>query len=453
MTEKIPLILFSAILYFSPVNAQVQIRPLPEEGFEKRIRDNINRMDIVDTHEHLTNPSGIGKSGMCDFTLLLHHYADDDIKSAGMSKQAFEKILSDSLSVMEKWQAIKPFWEGSCNTAYNRAVLLAADSLFGISDLNEETVEELSAKIKKAYETDWFNNVLKNKCHLKYVVADVTDRSYGDPEMFRYVKRFDYINIDSKKSLAAIEKRQNTKIKKLDDLMEALEDEFNAAVDGGCVCVKIGVAYNRILLFEDVQKESAEEIFNKILKSSDAKKFAFDEVKHLQDFMTHRVLELALKYDMPVQIHTGLQAGDGNLIENSNPTHLATLFLRYRDVKFILFHGGYPFGGELSTLSKNFRNVYIDMCWLYIISPSYSERYLHEWLETVPASKIMAFGGDFHNVEGVYGHLLMAKQIVANVLIDKVKDGYFTEEEAMAVSKMLFYENAVRIMKLDIKSL
>ena len=82
------------------------------------------------------------------------------------------------------------------------------------------------------------------------------------------------------------------------------------------------------------------------------------------------------------------------------------------------------------------------MCWLYIISPSYSERYLHEWLETVPANKIMGFGGDYHNVENVYGHLQFAKEIIGNVLIEKVKNRYFSEKEALKISSMLLYENA-----------
>jgi uncharacterized protein len=431
------------------VKAQVQIRPLPVKGYEKRITTYINSIRVVDTHEHLANPSGYKNSGMLDFMLLLHHYADDDIKSAGMSKQSFEKLLTDSLTVMEKWYAIKPYWEGSCNTAYNRSVLLAVDSLYGIKNIDETTVINLSEKIKEGYKTDWFNHILKDKCNLEYVVVDGEDRSFGDPDMFRFVKRFDYISIDSKKAVEAIGKRQNVDIRKLDDLIMELEDEFHSAVAKGCVAIKIGIAYNRILFFEDVNKEKAVEVFDKIFRSTDGNIFAFEEVKPLQDYMTFRVLDLARKYNLPVQIHTGLQAGDGNIIDNSNPTHLANLFLKYRDVKFILFHGGYPFGGELATLAKNFRNVYIDMCWLYIISPSYSERYLHEWLETVPAIKIMAFGGDFHNVEGVYGHLLLAKQIVAKVLIDKVTDGYFTEDEAVAISKMLFHDNAVRILNLD----
>jgi len=196
-----------------------------------------------------------------------------------------------------------------------------------------------------------------------------------------------------------------------------------------------------------VDKETAEKIFTKIQNSKNP--LPFDSVKPLSDYMWHRTIELARKYNKPIQIHTGLQAGDGNYIENSNPALLANLFLKYRDVKFILFHGGYPYGSELATLAKNFQNVYIDLCWLYIISPSYSERYLHEWLETVPANKIMAFGGDYHNIENVYGHLLFAKQIIANVLTEKVKDGYFSEEEAIKFADMMLHDNAVNLFKLD----
>ncbi|MCG6186338.1 amidohydrolase family protein [Maribellus maritimus] len=434
---------------FCSLQAQVQVKPFPEEGFEMRIRNYINNMHIVDTHEHLVSPNGIKKSSMLDFTLLLHHYADDDIKSAGMAKADFEELLSGSLTVMEKWQAVKPFWEASFNTAYNRAVELTIDQLFGIKTLNESTVEELSARIREAYNTDWFYTVLKQKSKIDYVVVDSNNHSFGDTGMISYVKRFDYINIDSEIKIRNIENRLKTKINSLDEMEASLKKEFQAAVNEGNVAVKIGVAYSRTLFFEEVEKETAEAVFQNLRNSEETDVYSFEEVKPLQDYMTYRLIELAGEAGLPIQIHTGLQAGDGNLIENSNPTHLANLFLKYRDVNFILFHGGYPFGSELATLAKNFRNVAIDMCWLYIISPSYAERYLHEWLETIPANKIMAFGGDFHNVEGVYGHQLFARQVVANVLTEKVRDGYFTETEALRIAQMILYDNAVSILKLS----
>ena len=117
-------------------------------------------------------------------------------------------------------------------------------------------------------------------------------------------------------------------------------------------------------------------------------------------------------------------------------------------MNFLLMHGAYPYGGELSALAKGFRNVYIDMSWMYIISPSYSARYLHEWLETVPANKILAFGGDYHNVENTYAHSLMARAVISKVLKENVGTGYLTEEEALEIAQWIMRDNAIAFFKI-----
>ena len=160
-------------------------------------------------------------------------------------------------------------------------------------------------------------------------------------------------------------------------------------------------------------------------------------------------MDLAKKYNVPVAIHTGLQAGKGNFINNSDPTLLSSVFKAYPEVKFILYHGSYPFGGLLSALAKNYPNVYIDMNWTWSISPTYIERYLNEWIETVPASKMIAFGGDAMVVENIYSELVTAKRIITGVLSGKVRDGYFTEEEARNVARMILHDNAARLYKLN----
>lgn len=439
----IPCFLF---LYFA-IQAQIAVRELPRKGFEQRISVYIDSMKIVDTHEHLSSQKGIGQSGMCDFMLLLHQYSDDDIKSAGMSKPTFESLLKDSLSTLQKWAILKPYWESAFNTGYNRAALLAADHLFGIREIDGTTVSELSARIKQAYQTDWYKTVLEKKCNIEFMINDAPDRGFGNPAMMHYTQRFNYFQIDSKEKIDLLANGYGSPIVTLDDLVNSLNAEFEKGLQAGFTCLKTSAAYFRTLNYEDVTKERAEEIFHKILNSK-GKELPFEMVKPLSDYMMHRMLDLARKHHKPVQIHTGLQAGDGNYIMNANPALLANLFLKYRDVQFVLFYGGYPYGGELASLAKNFRNVYLDLCWVYIISPSYSERYLHEWLETVPASKIMAFGGDYENVENIYGHLLFARQVISRVLSAKVRDGYFTEREALQVAQMILHDNAVNLFHL-----
>jgi len=434
-------------------SSQVQIRTLPLPGYEERIIEFIDELTIIDTHEHLLNPIKIQQNSSLDFMLLLHHYSSGDIESAGMSSKIFQMLLKDSLPPLEKWRILKPFWEGSFNTAYNRVALLTAQKLFGVNDINESTVSDLSDKIKKAYQTDWFNKVLIDKCKIEYLIQDDWDHNRTfENERFKYVDRFDnFISISSKQMINAIEKQENIKIETIDEFVQALEKAFNTAMKNGIVGVKTGLAYSRILHYENVNKERAQKVFEELMNSSGGKKLSFAEVKPFQDYMMHRVLDLARQHNLPLVIHTGLLAGNGNIIENTNPIHLVNLFKEYPDVNFILYHGSFPYGSELTTLAKNNRNVYIDMCWLYVISPSYSERYLHEWIETVPASKIMAFGGDYNNIENVYGHLLFAKQIISKVLIAKVKDGYLNESEAKNIARMILHDNAEKLYKLPSK--
>ena len=429
--------------------AQVQIRPLPSKGYEKRINDFINNMKVVDTHEHLLSLSRLKQRTTLDFMLLLHHYSADDIISAGLPSKLFAKLRKDSLTVKQKWDILKPYWERSQNTAYNRAALLAADKLFFISDINGSTVELLSEKIKKAYETDWISYVVNDKCKIEYLIQDSDDRSFGT-KGFRYVVRFDnFIFLNSKQQITSIAKRQNITIATLDDLIKALGKAFDDARQKGLVAIKSGLAYSRILNYENTGRGSAAKVFEDLMSSPDGTSFTFADVKPLQDFMMHRVMDLARDNKLPVMIHTGLHTGNGNIIENSKPTHLVNLIKEYPTVKFVLMHGSYPYGAELTTIAKYFPNAYIDMCWLYVISPSYSERFLHEWIETVPASKIMGFGGDYLNIENAYSHLLMGKQVVARVLIDKVKDGYLSESEAKNIASMILHDNAVELFNLS----
>jgi hypothetical protein len=429
--------------------AQVQIRPLPSGGYEQRITGFINDMTVVDTHEHLMSPTRLKQRTTLDFMLLLHHYSADDIKSAGLPSKLFAKLLKDSLTVKQKWEIVKPFWENSKNTAYNRAALLAADTLFGINDINESTVELLSEKINKAYKTDWISQVINEKCKIDYLIQDSEDRSFGT-KGFRYVKRFDnFISVNSRQQITSIGKLQNIDIKTLDDFINALGSAFADADKKGIVAIKSGLAYNRILYYENSSRESAAKVFEDLMNSPEGTSFSFAEVKPLQDFMMHRVLDIARENKLPVMIHTGLQTGNGNIIENTKPTHLVNLMMEYPTVNFVLMHGSYPYAAELTTIAKYFRNVYIDMCWMYVISPSYSERYLHEWIETIPANKIMGFGGDYLNIENAYSHLLICKQVIAKVLISKVKDGYLSESEAKNIARMMLHDNAVKLYNLS----
>jgi len=109
----------------------------------------------------------------------------------------------------------------------------------------------------------------------------------------------------------------------------------------------------------------------------------------------------------------------------------------------------YPYVMEIGNLAKNFRNVFIDMCWGHIMSPEAARRALVEWLDAVPANKISAFGGDYCFIDGVYGHQKLARQNVAASLAQKVDDGTYDLARAKLVAEWVFVDNPKNLFDLD----
>jgi len=239
----------------------------------------------------------------------------------------------------------------------------------------------------------------------------------------------------------------NTPIRSVDDLVRALQSDMASKVEEGMVAVKSGLAYQRIIHYGEATHHEAEQVFNRLFRHPQ-ERLSWEEARPLQDYMMHQVIRQAIEHRRPIQIHTGLQEGNANVITNSHPAHLVNLFLQYPQARFDIFHASYPYHSELAALAKNFANVYADMCWMYIISPWMAGNILHEWLETIPANKILGFGGDYIIPEGSYGHARLARQVIVQVLAQKVKSGYFNEREAVTFGRMIMRDNARELFGL-----
>ena len=428
--------------------AQINTKSSPVPGFETRISNFVDSLRIVDTHEHLFPPEILKGSYFFDFMMLFQPNGQDDLKSAGMPGSLFDTLYNSSLTPLQKWKFVEPYWRNSFNTSSSRIILQGIRNLYGISELNETTVSLLSEKIKKAYSTNWFDQILRDSCRIGYIIQDGYYQP-GRDDYFRYAKRFcGWLTVRSKYRIDSLAISQLEPIYTLEDFVKSMRLAFEKEVKGGMTVVKVFAAYSRTLNFERIGSEAARKVFRSLVNGNEDLIISHQAAKPLQDYMFFQLMDLADEYNVPVAFHTGLQAGTGNYINNSNPTLLTNVFNEYPDINFVLYHGSYPFGGVLATLAKNFKNVYLDMNWTYSISPEYTERYLNEWLETVPVARIIAFGGDCMVVENVYSELLTARKIISKVLSDKVRDDYFTEDEAKTIAKMILHDNAVELYNL-----
>lgn len=445
-----------------------------DKNLYDELREEIDQIPLTDTHEHfILEEERLGMS--LDMFYLIPHYACSDLVNSGMPPSVLEEVrgVSGNLSLKEKWNKFQPYWDRAKNTAYLRVLQIIARDIFGVEDINEKTYQTLSEKIASSNRKGWYEHILKDKANIEYCIVEYLGGEfiYGPairPEtlyfypdrrvdmaipdlgldILKRVENFDgLVSIRSVEMIRAAERKYDVNIHTLDDLLKVLDLCFEAGIKEGIVGVKTALAYNRIISYERTTRYEAESLFNRIFDGL-GEGVSWKDAKPLQDFLMHQVIQRAIEARLPIQIHTGLQEGNANIITNANPTHLIKLFMQYPQAKFDIFHTSYPYTGELTALAKNFPNVYPDLCWMYVISPYAARRTLSEWIETLPSNKIFGFGGDYLVVEGAYAHAKMARDNVARVLTEKIEEGYFSRAEAAEFARRILRDNPLEVFNI-----
>jgi hypothetical protein len=417
---------------------------------ETEIRQALDQIRMIDTHEHLdTEEEFIGQA--VDFGRLFLHYANCDLISAGCPPADIERLqLDPNLSPRDKWGLIAPYWGYVRDTGYGRCLELAIRDLYDLEGLSADTVEPLSERMAANRRPGFYREVY-DRAGIAVALWNRLDRLGPIPRMWTpaYDRRvFVQDMLGACMNLAEPEWQTGwgREILCLDDYLGAIEERFCAHARHASA-LKIGLAYERPLYFADRTRAEIEPLFNRALNGGWSRNIDLptqSEICAIQDYLMHFCLQQCNKHDLTVKFHTGLQEGNGNIIGNSRAALLSNLFVKYPNVRFDIYHISYPYHEELATLAKNFANVAIDFCWMWIINPAAARRALGDFLDAVPANKIHGFGGDFIFIEGAYAHALMAKEGIARTLANKVMDGDMRVERAIEIGRWLLRDNPIQ---------
>jgi hypothetical protein len=427
-----------------------------------KVKDYTNTVKIINTHEHQRDISDFEGQDHNFYFLLANSYLQYDLVSAGAEPLNPDKIKTHSLEAL--WDLYGPYLNFCSFTSFYSHFLSGFKQLYDFEDLyfSKENTRPLSVEIERNYKNykSWFDEVF-HKVHYELMFVDQYWNSLNTNLNEKYfalvfnINQFVYgisnrpalnnKDLSTYPPLYKIASDKGFEITKLDDFLSFTEHLLEQFQKNKVVCFKNTLAYGRTLDFEYISYEKAKALFNRNTKDlSDLEK------KNLQDFMFHWIIQKSIEVNLPIQIHTGYLAGNGNTLENSHPIKLNKLFLRYPDAKFVLFHGGYPWTGEYSALAKMFANVYLDIVWLPQISREAAIKALDEMLDCVPYNKF-SWGGDCHFIEESVGSLEFAKEVITQVLIKRINRGLMTENTAFDVIRKIFRENAIHLFNLEKK--
>ncbi|MBI3946694.1 MAG: amidohydrolase family protein [Armatimonadetes bacterium] len=331
-------------------------------------------LPIVSTHEH--HREGAWQRDLDLDRLLLNSYV------RGISP--FRDGIADRDAFLEHVRANSFFvW-------LERAV----QRIYGVERLTAESWDGISARIRAAHaaDPDWHLTVMRRFGGYRRAVQDTYWRpgsDAGHPEFLSPALRINAFVLCHHPEMADHNGNSPWRLldlagRSFDEYLDLLDATLAARKAAGLAALKSAIAYDRDLAFEPGTRDGAARVFGRHPSEvSDAEHRAY------QGFLFDHFCALAAKHDLPFQHHTGL-----GILAGSRPMNLLPMITRHPGTRFVLLHGGYPWVHEVAGLSLSHRNVFPDLTWLPLISPTAAIRAVREWLETTPGAHAICWGGD-----------------------------------------------------------
>ncbi|MFC1551094.1 amidohydrolase family protein [Candidatus Latescibacterota bacterium] len=434
----------------------------PDSKSSDTIRDEIfNKVSstpFIDTHEHLIEEKGRftgtdnPKVSSDDWTMVLNHYLNSDILTAGMPRDDYNKLFNTGMDPVDKWKLLEPYWPYVKNTGYGQAVVISMRELYDVDELSAKTIKKVQANYEKVRRPGFYREILCDRsniesCHVNslegtpFMETDMPDLLLQDISI---------LGMYAGPNIKGYAVPTGITVKSLSDYHKVLDWWFDT-YGKYAVAVKSQNAYSRDIDYDEVSAETAEPIFKKRLAGDS---MTAREVKALEDHLFWYAAGKSTDHDLPVKLHTGYYAGQNSmplsrLIHNAGSA--TNLCLKSPDTNFVFMHICYPYYEEMISIAKQFTNAHVDMCWSWIINPVASKDFLKKYLVTAPANKIVTFGGDYIPVEPVLGHAAIARQGIALALSELVEDGWMSGGDALDLIDPIMHENARRIFNMPEK--
>ncbi len=418
------------------------VKQAKQAAVRDRVLAELEQLRIVDCHSHtMLKSEYYGHEGGFGLFNLVGYFTRDILATAG-------RRIPGEATDEERWEFLKGVLDKARNVSYWRHVIITLQGLFGLEDddLTDANWGQVNDAVReKSRDPDWYHHIAVDTCNIITQVRNVRWYQDWEPEYFTAVIRMEgalhAVRQEQREQLA---QHVGMELSDLAAVKEAVTTLMQGYKDRGAVGIKLGHAYWRTLAVEEVSEHQAGQVY---AKSVQGRELSSDEEHAFQDHMIDWLASLCRDMELIFQIHTGVQNNWAH-IPYSNPLHLLPLLRKYKDVRFDLFHAGYPYSREMGMLAKHYQNVWLNLAWCYAISMEGTRQLLSEWIDLVPAYRLLGFGSDVFAPELIYGHLVMARHCVADVLAEKVARDFLSLDTALDLVRKMFHDNPMALYRL-----
>lgn len=407
----------------------------------------------VDTHQHLA-PEAPVETDLCRL-LLDDNYISTDLASAGLTNADRQRIMDPAVPLRRRWALLAPYWELVRHCSYAQAIQITLRDLYGAKGLPSDKIEKVSERITADFvKPGLFQRIFHDRCGIDVVLTQGGSPAafaQSSKPRFQHVARFlvDWTDFSPTGPFQNAAKQLGIEVKSVDDLAPAMDAVIRNHHAQGTVAFKMAA-----LAWHHPSPDELKTAFAQWHQTHETKNLSAQKVEHalfpLRCLFIARAAALAEELDVPISIHTGAPWTNWLDFRAWEPTMLIPLLSAHRGTRFDLYHAGIPYGTQASMLGKAFPNVWHNLTWAHIISCELATRSLNEWLDLFPTNKVLAFGGDYGNRTMVftYGHLMLARRNIAQVLANRVKSRQMTEKDARGILRAWFSGNPRQLYRI-----
>ena len=374
-----------------------------------------------------------------------HHRPDREHASLSLEpllRDSYVNWCGRSIPSSNNREEMSSFLDAVRSRSYFVWLEKALMSLYDIDGpLNIDSWNTYDLAIRNAHKnSEWHLNILRNECRYESVFLDAfwsPGDDNGHPDLFKPSYRvnsifYGYNRTASDHNGHNFQILQNQSVTDIDSYMELVKQVLYEQKQAGSPVLKCALAYDRTLFFEPARRVKAQ-----LEMQADPDE---DAVYAFQAYVMDRLCEFAAELEMPLQIHTGL-----GLMTGSNALQLQPLIARHPETSFWLMHGSYPWLSDIAGLTHAYPNVWADLCWLPLISPTAAKRLLHELIDVCNADRVL-WGCDTWTSEESYGARLAFIDVLSQVLSERIEAGMMQESTAMQYAQAIMHDNAAKIL-------
>lgn len=422
-----------------------------------RLREIIDEIAWIDSHEHLVEErsrlcgretyrctDGMGEEAAIpgDWTALLVDYALDDLIAAGLREPEAESLRSEHTAPDAKWRLVESAIHAARHTGYMRAVDVSTKRLFGLR-LSKDSCLAIDEAMMDLRRPGYYRQVLREVANIEYCQVNSIEVDPYCPSESPDLLRQDL-------SILALvtgrhpeaEASSGISVECLEGYEQLLRWCF-ATYGPEAVAVKCSWAYYRNLAVRAPSIPPVREYLKVRQLTATA-----DERRRVEDYLFDRCLTLAGEYELPVKLHLGYLAGNSSAQLRHvfhDPMDVTPVVQRHPGTTFVLMHMAWPQQEQLVAVAKHHANVFVDLCWAWIVAPLATRDFVARFITSVPYTKLLCFGGDYSTVENVVGHAELARDGLHDALAHLVSDSWLKPADAVDLVPELMRGNAERV--------